>query len=109
MFLVMILALTGSLASAAMTSGSFLIKSNSLAGACVPGGQSESASFAMTGAWGGMIGSSSASYQLDAGCVFVQTADTIPIPTPDPTPVPSPTPDPDPDEDYTIFLPLILR
>jgi len=91
-FLVMILALTGTIASAAMSSGSFLIKSNTLAGVCVPGGQSNSSSYSMSGAWGGMIGSSSsASYQLNHGCVTGQVITITPI------------------EDYTTFLPLVLR
>lgn len=91
-FLVMILALTGTIANAAISSGSFLIRSNTLAGSCVPGGQSSSSSFAMTGAWGGMIGSSSsASYQLDHGCISAQAITPPPI------------------DDHSIFLPLIFR
>jgi hypothetical protein len=93
--LVMILALTGTIARAAITSGSFLIKGNTLAGACVPGGQSDSASYSMTGAWGGMIGqSSSASYDLHHGCIagyFIEE------------------PLPPQDTFLNIFLPLIQK
>ena len=67
--LMMILAVTGTIARAAIiSSDSFLIKSHTLGGAQVPGGRSTSSSYVMTGAWGGMIGvSSSSSYQLNHG------------------------------------------
>jgi large repetitive protein len=73
-----ILALTGTIARAAMTSGSFLIRSNTLSGAQAPGGRSTSSSYIMTGAWGGMIGvSSSSSFHLNHGSIYGQHPDFI--------------------------------
>ncbi len=104
--LVMTLALTGTIVRAAMTSDSFLIRSNTLAGACVPGGHSESTSYNMTGAWGGMIGrSKSTSYDLNHGCIAGQVV----TPTPTPTPTNTPTPTPTPVEDYILYFPLFIR